>query len=51
MGIIPMDVPMPRGPLIVLGTNFIRRYLAIFDRDKLRIGLVAANRKKVKVKA
>lgn len=40
VGIIPMDVPKPKGPLFVMGVNFINRYMAIFDRDSMVVGLV-----------
>ncbi|BAM41546.1 aspartyl protease precursor [Theileria orientalis strain Shintoku] len=43
MGILPMDLPETRKPLFVIGANFIRRYLAIFDRDQMVVGLVPAS--------
>lgn len=30
-GMAPLDVPPPSGPLIVLGVNFLQKYLSIFD--------------------
>ncbi|GIX61726.1 aspartyl proteinase, putative [Babesia caballi] len=40
IGIMAMDVPKPKGPLFVMGVNFINRYMAIFDRDSMAVGLV-----------
>eukprot|EP01057_Protomagalhaensia_wolfi_P005874 Protomagalhaensia_wolfi_Nauph_80__5873@NODE_754_length_2028_cov_209_654600_g251_i1_p2_GENE_NODE_754_length_2028_cov_209_654600_g251_i1NODE_754_length_2028_cov_209_654600_g251_i1_p2_ORF_typecomplete_len117_score11_24Asp/PF00026_23/1_2e13TAXi_C/PF14541_6/0_0024_NODE_754_length_2028_cov_209_654600_g251_i113711721 len=34
MGMAPLDVPPPSGPLIVLGVNFLQKYLSIFDFGK-----------------
>lgn len=34
-----IDMPEPRGPAILLGDPFMRRYMAIFDRESLKIGL------------
>ncbi|GFE52989.1 eimepsin [Babesia ovis] len=42
VGIMAMDVPKPKGPLFVMGVNFINRYMAIFDRDSMAVGLVPA---------
>lgn len=41
VGIVNMD--LPKKELFVLGATFIRRYLAIFDRDYMAVGLVPAN--------
>ncbi|KAJ1611643.1 membrane bound aspartyl proteinase [Cryptosporidium canis] len=46
IGYIPLDIPAPRGPLFVLGNNFIRKYYSIFDRDNLLVGLTLAKHSK-----
>eukprot|EP00371_Babesia_bovis_P002836 XP_001611483.1 eukaryotic aspartyl protease family protein [Babesia bovis T2Bo] len=45
IGIMTMDVPKPKGPLFVMGVNFINRYMAIFDRDAMAVGLVPSAHK------
>ncbi|KAK2196981.1 bifunctional Aspartic peptidase A1 family/Aspartic peptidase domain superfamily/Peptidase family A1 domain [Babesia duncani] len=42
VGIIPLDIPPPKGPLFVIGVNFIRKYVTIFDRDSMTVGFVPA---------
>ncbi|KAH8583135.1 membrane bound aspartyl with a signal peptide plus transmembrane domain [Cryptosporidium sp. chipmunk genotype I] len=46
IGYIPLDIPAPRGPLFVLGNNFIRKYYSIFDRDNLMVGFTLAKHSK-----
>lgn len=36
---LPLDIPPPRGPVVLLGSPFLRRYYTIYDRETLRIGI------------
>ncbi|KAH0487400.1 MAG: hypothetical protein KVP17_002390 [Porospora cf. gigantea B] len=42
LGLIPMDVPPPRGPLLVIGNNFLQKYATIYDADNLLVGFMEA---------
>eukprot|EP00933_Yihiella_yeosuensis_P047552 TRINITY_DN433_c0_g1_i1.p1 TRINITY_DN433_c0_g1~~TRINITY_DN433_c0_g1_i1.p1 ORF type:complete len:419 (-),score=43.86 TRINITY_DN433_c0_g1_i1:116-1372(-) len=42
---LPVDFPSEDGPLVLLGTPFLQRYIAVFDREFLRVGLAFAKHK------
>jgi hypothetical protein len=37
-----LDIPPPRGPVLLLGGPFLRRYYTIYDRESLRVGVTFA---------
>ena len=38
-----IDVPAPRGPIMVFGEYFLRKFYSVFDRDKNIVGFSVAN--------
>ena len=38
-----IDVPAPRGPIMVFGEYFLRKFYTVFDRDRNIVGLSVSN--------
>jgi len=38
-----VDIPPPKGPLVLLGDPFLRRYYTIYDRGSMQVGVAFSN--------
>eukprot|EP00747_Dinoflagellata_sp_TGD_P161678 gnl/TRDRNA2_/TRDRNA2_178416_c0_seq1.p1 gnl/TRDRNA2_/TRDRNA2_178416_c0~~gnl/TRDRNA2_/TRDRNA2_178416_c0_seq1.p1 ORF type:complete len:440 (+),score=72.86 gnl/TRDRNA2_/TRDRNA2_178416_c0_seq1:125-1444(+) len=41
--LLGIDVPAPKGPVVLLGDPFLKRYFTVYDRDSLKVGVAFAN--------
>lgn len=39
-----INVPQPRGPILILGDTFLKKFYTVFDRDAMQIGFALANK-------
>jgi len=44
-----MDIPPPKGPIVMLGVPFLTAFYSIYDRESLKIGLALAAHKDVEL--
>eukprot|EP00927_Polykrikos_kofoidii_P032228 TRINITY_DN2751_c0_g1_i2.p1 TRINITY_DN2751_c0_g1~~TRINITY_DN2751_c0_g1_i2.p1 ORF type:complete len:451 (+),score=62.27 TRINITY_DN2751_c0_g1_i2:67-1419(+) len=44
LALMTLDVPPPRGPLVVLGIPFLQRFVTVFDQQRSLVGFAVARR-------
>jgi hypothetical protein len=42
---LTVEVPPPKGPVVLLGDPFLKRWFSVYDRDSLKVGLALASHK------
>ncbi len=49
VGLFPVDIDPPKGPLFILGTSFFKRYYTIFDLENNQVGFSRMERTKEEI--
>lgn len=42
LSLMPLDVPPPKGPLLVFGIPFLQKYFTVYDHENSRVGFAVA---------